>query len=73
MGIDIRDFFNKMADAQTHVLLCTTLPAVAPERYHITALADLCLRVLFHCTPARFAIVSINLYVNYSLRHREGL
>lgn len=40
LGIVIQDFFNKMADAQTHVLVCTTLPAVAHERYHTTALAD---------------------------------
>lgn len=40
LGIVIQDFCNKMADAQTHVLVCTTLPAVASERYHTTALAD---------------------------------
>lgn len=36
-------------------------------------LQTLSLHVLFHRTPARLAIVSTSLYVNYSLRHREGL
>lgn len=40
LGIVIQDFFNKMADAQTHVLVYAALPAVASKHYDATALAD---------------------------------
>lgn len=59
-----------MAVTQTNILLGTVL-AVAPWRYHATALTDL---VPAHTLPsARLPVVSINLYVNYSKRHGQDV
>lgn len=60
-----------------HVLAVATLP-IAPWRYNATVPSRILharLLVLFHSKPARLAVVvlSINLYVNYSLLHRAGI